>query len=307
MTVEQSHGGSGKQARAVIDGLEADVVTLALAYDIDAIASSRRGFAAELADAAAEQQLALHLDDRVPRAQGQSQEHPGLGRPGQGRRARSSRRIRRPPAARAGTTSPRGATRSTRARRRRRAEATRSSSRAQSTRTSPVLDSGARGATTRSCSAASATCCSRGRTRPCSRSTELGPDSVRDRACRRSASWPSRRSRRRPRRRRSTARATVAEAYLEYLYSPEGQDDRAKHYYRPRSTRRCPTSTRPQRSPRSRLFTIDEVFGGWQKAQATHFDDGGIFDQIYQAVTHGERAPSAALQATAQRPARASA
>ncbi len=60
--VKQSHGGSGKQARSVIDGLEADVVTLALAYDIDAIARAREAAARRLAEAPAAQQLAVHLD-----------------------------------------------------------------------------------------------------------------------------------------------------------------------------------------------------------------------------------------------------
>ena len=65
VTINQSHGGSGKQARSVIDGLEADVVTLALAYDIDAIATIGKLIAAGLAEAAAQQQRAVHLDDRV--------------------------------------------------------------------------------------------------------------------------------------------------------------------------------------------------------------------------------------------------
>ena len=77
--IKQSHGGSGSQARAVIDGLQADIVTLALAYDIDAIAGQGPGCAG-LAEAPAAQCLALHLDDRVPGAQGQSQGHQGLGR-----------------------------------------------------------------------------------------------------------------------------------------------------------------------------------------------------------------------------------
>ena len=86
VTIKQSHGGSGKQARAVIDGLEADVVTLALAYDIDAIAENGKLLPADWQNAAAEQQHALHLDHRVPGAQGQSQAHQGLGRPGEARR-----------------------------------------------------------------------------------------------------------------------------------------------------------------------------------------------------------------------------
>ena len=73
----------------------------------------------------------------------------------------------------------------------------------------------------------------------------------------------------------------VAEAYLEYLYTPEGQEIAAKNYYRPRDPSGRGRSTQAS-SPRSTLFTIDEVFGGWQKAQKTHFADGGVFDQIYK-------------------------
>ena len=78
--IQQSHGGSGAQARAVIDGLDADVVTLALAYDIDAIQQARADQHAGVAEAAAAEQLAVHLDDRVPRPQGQSEGHQGLER-----------------------------------------------------------------------------------------------------------------------------------------------------------------------------------------------------------------------------------
>jgi sulfate transport system substrate-binding protein len=73
----------------------------------------------------------------------------------------------------------------------------------------------------------------------------------------------------------------VAQAYLEFLYSPEGQEIAAKHYYRPRleSVRAKYTGA----FPKVNLFTIDEIFGGWQKAQKTHFGDGGVFDQIQKA------------------------
>ncbi len=77
--IKQSHGGSGKQARSVIDGLAADVVTLALAYDIDEIADKGL-LAGGLAEAAAAERVALHVDDRVPGPQGQSERHQGLGR-----------------------------------------------------------------------------------------------------------------------------------------------------------------------------------------------------------------------------------
>jgi sulfate/thiosulfate transport system substrate-binding protein len=78
--------------------------------------------------------------------------------------------------------------------------------------------------------------------------------------------------------RRGTRRE--AQAYLEYLYSPEGQEIAARHYYRPRLA-----AAAGRHSPRfgnTFLFTVDQVFGGWQTAQARHFADGGMFDQIYQ-------------------------
>ena len=74
--------------------------------------------------------------------------------------------------------------------------------------------------------------------------------------------------------------AAVAKAYLEYLYTPEGQEIAERNYYRPRSKE---VSAKYQgRFPRIELFTVDEVFGGWQKTQKKHFDDGGVYDQIYQ-------------------------
>jgi sulfate/thiosulfate-binding protein len=73
--------------------------------------------------------------------------------------------------------------------------------------------------------------------------------------------------------------AEVAKAYLEYLYSPVGQDLAAKHYFRPFLTEVL--AKYKDQYPEVNLFTIDDVFGGWQKASATHFNDGGIFDQIY--------------------------
>ncbi|HXP62760.1 MAG TPA: sulfate ABC transporter substrate-binding protein [Dongiaceae bacterium] len=70
----------------------------------------------------------------------------------------------------------------------------------------------------------------------------------------------------------------VAQAYLEYLYTPEGQEIAARHFFRPRldSVARTHAAT----FPKINLFTIDEVFGGWQNAQRTHFDEGGVFDQM---------------------------
>jgi len=72
----------------------------------------------------------------------------------------------------------------------------------------------------------------------------------------------------------------VAQAYLDYLYTPEGQEIAARNYYRPRldSIARKYAST----FPKIKLLTVDDVFGGWQAAQKKHFADGGVFDQIYQ-------------------------
>jgi sulfate/thiosulfate-binding protein len=76
----------------------------------------------------------------------------------------------------------------------------------------------------------------------------------------------------------------AAEAYLQFLYSPEGQAIAAKHFYRPRS----PEHAKPEdlaRFPKLALVTVDERFGGWAEAQAEHFADGGVFDQIYKPGT----------------------
>ena len=71
----------------------------------------------------------------------------------------------------------------------------------------------------------------------------------------------------------------IAKAYLDYLYTEEGQEIIAKHYYRPRSE--AVAAKYAERFPKINLVTI-ERFGGWQKAQTDHFADGGIFDKIYQ-------------------------
>jgi sulfate transport system substrate-binding protein len=71
----------------------------------------------------------------------------------------------------------------------------------------------------------------------------------------------------------------VAQAYLDYLYTPEGQDIAARNFYRPIDPTVAARYTRL--FPRLNLFTIDDTFGGWAKAQKTHFADGGVFDKIY--------------------------
>jgi sulfate transport system substrate-binding protein len=80
----------------------------------------------------------------------------------------------------------------------------------------------------------------------------------------------------------------IATAYLQFLYSEQGQRLAAKHFYRPALTEFVPLAER-QRFSAMKLFTIDEVFGGWDQVQRTHFDDGGTFDQIYQPGKHEGR------------------
>jgi ABC-type sulfate transport system substrate-binding protein len=71
----------------------------------------------------------------------------------------------------------------------------------------------------------------------------------------------------------------VAKAYLEYLYSEEGQDIAGRHYYRPRSA--AAAAKYEAQFVKLELFTIDEAFGGWTRAKEVHFADGGTFDQLY--------------------------
>jgi sulfate transport system substrate-binding protein len=72
----------------------------------------------------------------------------------------------------------------------------------------------------------------------------------------------------------------VAEAYLQFLYTPQAQEIEAKDFYRPRD--QSILAAHGAQFPKIPLYTIDEVFGGWTKAQQVHFSDGGVFDQIYK-------------------------
>jgi sulfate transport system substrate-binding protein len=73
---------------------------------------------------------------------------------------------------------------------------------------------------------------------------------------------------------------TVADAYLKFLYTPEAQEIIAKHYYRPRNS--AVAAKYKSRFPQLKLFTIDRNFGGWAQAQANHFANGALFDQIFE-------------------------
>jgi sulfate transport system substrate-binding protein len=72
----------------------------------------------------------------------------------------------------------------------------------------------------------------------------------------------------------------AAQAYLDFLYTDEAQEIAAKHHYRPRSP--AVAARHAEEFPKISLFTVDEAFGGWTQAQKTHFDEGGVFDQITQ-------------------------
>ena len=276
-TIQQSHGGSGKQARAVIDGLEADVVTLALPTT-----STRSRKAGPdplgLAEAAAAQQRALHLDHRVPGAQGQPEGHQGLGRSGEARRRGRSRRTRRPRAARAGTTWRPGATRCEQPRRQR-GQGARSSSRS-SIKNVPVLDSGARGSTTTFVERGIGDVLLAWENEALLAVKELGPDEVRDRRPVRQHPGRAAGRGRRQERRRARARARWRRPISSSSTRRGPGDHRREAPLPPRDA----AVARKYASAASRdlkLFTIDEVFGGWAKAQNTHFADGGVFDQIY--------------------------
>ena len=274
VTFKQSHGGSGKQARAVIDGLDADVVTLALAYDIDEIAARAKS-------------LPPDWQKRLPsNASPYTSTIVFLVRKGNPKKitdwadlARSGVEVITPNPKTSG-----GARWNYLAAwgyALKHTGGTDASARDFVKRiysNVKVLDSGARGATTTFTERGIGDVLIAWENEAYLAVKELGPDkfdivtpsisilaeppvSVVDKVVDKKGT------------------RKVAEAYLQYLYSPEGQDIAGKHYYRPRDAKAAAKYAK-QFAP-VKLFTIDEVFGGWQKAQKTHFADGGVFDQIY--------------------------
>ncbi|MDP2100661.1 MAG: sulfate ABC transporter substrate-binding protein [Methylobacter sp.] len=272
--VQQSHGGAGKQTRAVIDGLEADVVTLALSYDIDQIAKKARILPEDWQSRLPNNSLPYtstivflvrkdnpkaikNWDDLAeegvsvitpnPKTSGGARYNYlaawAFGEKNYGSKEAAKDFVQKV------------------------------------YKNVPVLDSGARGSTT--------TFIQRGIgdvliaweneaflalkeqgtggyeiiVPPVSIKAET-PVTVVDKVA------------------KKTGNLDLAEAYLHYLYSPVGQRLAAKHFYRPAQ----PEHADPEdlkRFPKLELFTVNEGFGGWAKAQKDHFDDGGYFDQIY--------------------------
>lgn len=273
VTVRQSHGGSGKQARSVIDGLPADVVTLALAYDIDAVAESGG--------------LARNWQARLPyNSSPYTSTIVFLVRKGNPKHIHDWNDLLRPGIS-VITPNPKtsGGARWNYlaawgyAQRINHGDQTKARQFvAQLFHHVPVLDSGARGATTTFVQRGMGDVLIAWENEALLAVKELGRDkfeivtpsysilaeppvAVVDRVANR----------------RGTA--TVANAYLQYLYSDVGQEIAARHYYRPRS--KAVAARHLNEFPKVHLFTINEGFGGWQRAQKIHFADGGVFDQIY--------------------------
>jgi sulfate/thiosulfate transport system substrate-binding protein len=274
VSVKQSHGGSGKQARSVIDGLDADVVTLALAYDIDAIAE--RGL------------LAKDWQKRLPHnSSPYTSTIVFLVRKGNPKGIKDWGDLAKPgvavitpnPKTSGGARwnylaawgfalkQPGGS------------DASAKEFVGKIFKNVPVLDSGARGSTTTFVERGIGDVLLAWENEAILAIKELGPDkfevvaptlsilaeppvAVVDKVVDKKGT------------------RKVAEAYLQYLYTDEGQEIAAQNYYRPTSEKVAKKYA--AQFPKVKLFTIDEVFGGWSKVQNAHFGDGGTFDQIYQ-------------------------
>ncbi|WP_066306917.1 sulfate ABC transporter substrate-binding protein [Bacillus sp. FJAT-29814] len=274
VTINQSHGGSGKQSRSVIDGLEADIVTLALAYDIDAIADAGKldeKWQERLADNSSPYTSTIVFlvrkgnpknikdwDDLVKKDVSVITPNPKTSggarwnylaawgyalQQSNGDEQKAKEFVEK------------------------------------LFKNVPVLDSGARGSTTTFVERGIGDVLIAWENEAYLAINELGKDkfeivnpsvsilaeppvTVVDSIVKKHGT------------------EEVAKAYLDYLYSKAGQEIAAKNYYRPRNEDIA--AKYADQFPDIKLFTIDEVFGGWKKAQKIHFDDGGIFDQIYK-------------------------
>jgi sulfate/thiosulfate transport system substrate-binding protein len=274
ITIQQSHGGSGKQARAVIDGLEADVVTLALAYDVDAIAKAgliAPGWQKELPQGSCPYTSTIVFLVRKGNPKG-IKDWGDLVRPG------ISVITPNPKTSGAARWSYLAAW----AWALRQPGANDASAKAFITKlfkNVPVLDSGARGSTNTFVQRGLGDVLLAWENEAFLAVRELGPDKLDIVAPKMSilAEPPVAIVDKVVDKKGTRA---LARAYLDFLYSPEGQALAAKHYYRPRSA--AALAKAPVPFPKLELVTIDAIFGGWAKAQKTHFDDGGVFDQIYQ-------------------------
>ena len=272
--IKQSHGGSGGQGRKVVDGLEADVVTLALAYDIDAIAE--KGL------------LAADWQKRLPHnASPYTSTYIFLVRKGNPKGIKDWGDLVKPgvsvitanPKTSGGARWGYLAAWGYELQRTKGDEAKAKDFTARLFRNVPVLDSGARGSTVTFAERGIGDVLLAWENEAYLSLKEFGADKF-------DIVYPSVSILAEPpvalvdKVADKHGTRKVAEEYLKYLYSDEGQEIAARNYYRPINEKVAAKYAR--QFPKISLFTIDKVFGGWQKAQKTHFADGGVFDQIYQ-------------------------
>jgi sulfate transport system substrate-binding protein len=275
LTVQQSHGGSGKQARSVADGLEADVVTLALAYDLDALAVSgllAADWQKRLPDNSCPYTSTIVFLVRNGNPKG-IKDWDDLAKPGVQvitPNPKTSGGARWNYLAAWGFALERYAN----------DEAKTKEFVARLYKNVPVLDTGARGSTVSFVERGIGDVLIAWENEALLAVREFGknkyelvvpprsilaepPVTVVDKF--------------------ATKHGTkeLASAYLAYLYSAAGQEIAAKHFYRPRTS--AVAASYAYQFPKIELFTVDRVFGGWDKAQRVHFADGGVFDQIFGA------------------------
>jgi sulfate transport system substrate-binding protein len=275
VTIEQSHGGAGAQARAVIDGLKADVVTLALPYDIDQISENTGLMPADWQKRLPNNSCA-YLSTVV-----------FLVRKGNPKGIKDWNDLVKPgvevitpnPKTSGGARYNYLAAWGYALRQSNNDERKARQFVAALYKNVPVLDSGARGSTTTFVQRGIGDVLLAWENEALLAIKELGPDKV-------ELVVPSVSILAEPpvalfdKNAESHGAKEVATAYLEYLYSPVGQKLAAKHYYRP-SKPELVDATALSQFPEVTLFSVDEVFGSWKEAQARHFSDGGVFDAIY--------------------------
>ena len=273
VTVKQSHGGAARQARSVIDGLEADVVTLALAYDIDAISEKAKllppDWQKRLPHNSSPYTSTIVLLVRKGNPKG-IKDWDDLAKPGVSV-------ITPNPKTSGGARWNYLAAWGYQLRKTGSEDKARDFVRAIFANV-PVLDSGARGSTTTFVERGIGDVFISWENEAFLALKELGPDKF-------EIVVPSVSILAEPpvalvdkvADKRGTRE--VATAYLQFLYSAQGQDIAGQNYYRPIDP--AAAEKHAKTFPKVNLFTIDAVFGGWAKAQKTHFDDGGTFDQIY--------------------------
>ena len=272
--IKQSHGGSGKQARAVIDGLEADVVTLALAYDIDALAEHKllaADWQKRLAHNSAPYTSTIVFLVRKGNPKGIKDWNdlikPGVSVITPNPKTSGGARWNHLAAWGYALRQPGGN------------EAKAKDFLGKLYKNVPVLDSGARGATTTFVERGIGDVLIAWENEAYLAVKELGPTKF-------DIITPSVSILAEPpvavvdKFADKHGTRKVAEAYLNYLYTDEAQDIIAKNYYRPATDKAAKKYA--SQFAKVKLFTIEQVAGGWTSAQKAHFADGGIFDQIYQ-------------------------